>query len=50
MGEDFLFVPAEGKSVGLSITVGEVTKSLDVLQLQRNYTTNVTATFEESTP
>ena len=50
VGEDFLFVPAEGKSVGLSITVGEVTKSLDVLQLQRNYTTNVTATFEESTP
>ena len=42
VGEDFLFVPAEGKSVGLSITVGEVTKSLDVRQLQRNYTTNVT--------
>lgn len=49
VGEDFLFVPAEGKSVGLSITVGDVTKGLDVLQLQRNYTTSVTATFEEAT-
>ena len=46
VGEDFLFVPTAGKSVSLSITVGDVTKGLDVLQLQRNYTTIVTATFE----
>ena len=46
VGEDFLFVPSVGQSVGLSITVGSVTKGLDMLQLQRNYTTNVTASFE----
>ena len=46
VGEDFLFVPTAGKSVSLLITVGDVTKGLDVLQLQRNYTTIVTATFE----
>ena len=32
--------------LGLSITVGNVTKGLDMLQLQQNYTTHVTATFE----
>jgi len=50
VGEDFLFVPSNaGQSVGLSITVGDVTKGIDVLQLQRNYATSVTATFEEAT-
>ena len=46
VGEDFLFVPYVGQSIGLSITVGNVTKGLDMLQLQQNYTTHVTATFE----
>ena len=46
VGEDFLFVPYAGQSIGLSITVGNVTKGLDMLQLQQNYTTHVTATFE----
>lgn len=46
VGEDFLFVPSVGQSIGLSITVGNVTKGLDMLQLQQNYTTHVTATFE----
>ena len=47
VGEDFLFVPSNaGQSVGLSITVGDVTKGIDMLQLQRNYATSVTATFE----
>jgi hypothetical protein len=39
-------VPYAGQSIGLSITVGNVTKGLDMLQLQQNYTTHVTATFE----
>ena len=46
VGEDFIFVPAEGKSVGLTITVGDVEKELDALPLKPNYQTNVTATFE----
>ena len=46
VGEDFLSVPYAGQSIGLSITVGNVTKGLDMLQLQQNYTTHVTATFE----
>lgn len=49
VGEDFLFTPSAGGAVGLSITVDSVTRRLDMLQLQRNYTTNVTATFEEAT-
>ncbi len=46
VGEDFIFVPAEGKSVGLTITVGDVEKELDALPLKPNYITNVTAVFE----
>lgn len=46
VGEDFIFVPSEGKSVGLTITVGDVEKELDALPLKPNYQTNVTATFE----
>lgn len=45
VGEDFLFVPAAGQ-IGLTMTVGGVTKTLDALQLGPNYKTNVTATFE----
>lgn len=49
VGEDFLFVPSNaGQFVGLSITVGNATKQLDALELQRNYTTRITATFEEA--
>lgn len=46
VGEDFLFVPAGGTPVALSVTVGGVTKELDALPLQPNCVTNVTATFE----
>ena len=45
VGEDFLFVPTD-RSVGLSMTVGGVVKTLDALQLKPNHKTNVTATFE----
>lgn len=46
VGEDFLFVPSDGQNVALAMTVSGVTKTLDVLQLEPNYKTNVTATFE----
>lgn len=46
VGEDFLFLPAAEQSLGLSVTVGETLKTLDALQLEANYKTNVTATFE----
>ena len=46
VGEDFLFMPAAEQSIGLSVTVGETLKTLDALQLEANYKTNVTATFE----
>ncbi len=44
VGEDFLFVSSQ--NMALSVTVGSVTKTLDVLALEPNYKTNVTATFE----
>ena len=46
VGEDFLFVPSDGQNAALAMTVGGVTKTLDALQLEPNYQTNVTATFE----
>ena len=46
VGEDFLFVPSGEQNAALAMTVGDVTKTLDVLQLEPNYKTNVTATFE----
>lgn len=46
VGEDFLFVPSGGQNAALTMTVSGVTKTLDVLQLEPNHKTNVTATFE----
>lgn len=46
VGEDFLFVSSGEQNAALAMTVGDVTKTLDVLQLEPNYKTNVTATFE----
>lgn len=46
VGEDFLFVPSDGQNAALTMTVSGVTKTLDVLQLEPNHKTNVTATFE----
>lgn len=47
VGEDFLFVPSSAEhTVGLSVTVGSMTRTLDVLPLRPNCTSRVTATFE----
>ena len=47
VGEDFLFVPSSAEhTVGLSVTVGSTTRTLDVLPLRPNCTSRVTATFE----
>ena len=47
VGEDFLFVPSSAEhAVGLSVTVGSTTRTLDVLPLRPNCTSRVTATFE----
>lgn len=46
IGEDFLFVPPAGQNAALAITVSGTTKTLDALQLNHNYKTNITATFE----
>ena len=48
IGEDFLFVPSEGHNISLSMTVGVETKTLDILPLEPNHKTNVTATFGNS--
>ena len=45
MGEDYLFVPEEGSSLSLSISVGEVTKEVDAVPLRANYSTNITSLF-----
>lgn len=46
-GEDFLFVPAEhsNAAVGLTVMVGNVSKSLNELKLKTNYKTKVTASL-----
>ncbi len=45
VGEDFLFVPTDGSTAAISITVGTTTKTLSELPLQTNYRTNITTTF-----
>ena len=45
IGEDFLFVPATGSMSSLSISVGDITKTVDDVQLKSNYNTNITCSF-----
>ena len=45
IGEDFLFVPAEGSSLSFSIAVGNVTKVVDRVPLRANYSTNISSLF-----
>ena len=44
IGEDFLFVPTEGV-ISFSVSVGDVTKTIDDVPLRSNYNTNITSTF-----
>ena len=46
VGEDFLFVSAEGQSIGLTILVDNTQKAVDALPIKPNFTTSVTATLE----
>lgn len=46
VGEDFLFVPSDGRGAALVMTVDGVTRTLDPLELGPNCKTSVTATFE----
>ena len=44
IGEDFLFVPAEGV-MSCSVSVDDVTKAIDDVPLKSNYNTNITSSF-----
>lgn len=46
IGEDFFFVPAEGDVMSFSVSVGDVTKSLDDVPLKSNYSTNITCSLQ----
>ena len=44
IGEDFLFVPAEG-AMSISVSVGDITKTIEDIPLRSNYSTNITSLF-----
>lgn len=44
VGEDFLFVPAEGV-MSVSVSVGGITKTIEDIPLKSNYNTNITSLF-----
>ena len=44
IGEDFLFVPAEDV-MSLSVSVGNITKTINDVPLKSNYSTNITNSF-----
>lgn len=46
IGEDFFFVSAEGEVMSFSVSVGDVTKSLDDVPLKSNYSTNITCSLQ----
>ncbi len=45
VGIDYLFVPSDGTSESLSITVGDVTKTVSDIQFRPNYNTTLTSSF-----
>lgn len=46
--EDFILVPEDKCQQAIDVTVGNVSRQFVNLPLQRNYATNITATFEKS--
>ena len=48
IGEDYLFVPEEGASLSLSVSMGEVTKEVDAVPLRANYSTNIVSYFGQN--
>ena len=46
--EDFILAPENKSQQAIDVTVGNVSRQFENLPMQRNYATNITATFEKS--
>ena len=45
IGEDFIFIPAEGGSISFSVSVGDITKTAGDVPLKSNHNTNIYCSF-----